>query len=170
MKIQVSEIPDEGFDIEDEESIGSETGGIAARAALKMRVEKIGAEVRLRGSIEAGLSLECSRCLKPFSKDLSVPVDLVFLPAEELGREEKHELASDELNTGFYRGGEVDLGEVSGEQVFLNVPMKPLCSESCKGICPACGTNLNERTCDCGLKRADNRMQALKKYLQKGKE
>jgi uncharacterized protein len=170
MKIQVSEIPDEGMDIEDEESIESETSGIALIAFLKLRVEKIGTEVRLKGKIETGLTLECSRCLKPFRSDLSVPLDLVFVPAEEVEEEEGHELASDELNTGFYREGELDLGEISGEQVLLNVSMKPLCSESCKGICPVCGTDLNERACQCTPVRGDDRMQALRKYFEKRKE
>jgi uncharacterized protein len=170
MKIQVSEIPDEGMDIEDEESIETETGGIASTAFLKLRVDKIGTEVRIKGSIEAGLSLQCSRCLKAFRSDLTVPVDLVFVPAEEVEKEEGHELASDELNTGFYREGELDLGEISGEQILLNVSMKPLCSESCKGICPICGTDLNEGTCQCSLNKGDDRMQALKKYFEKRKE
>jgi uncharacterized protein len=170
MKIQVSDIPDEGMDIEDEENIEDETGGVASRALLKLRVEKIGAEVRLNGTIDAGLSLQCSRCLMRFRSDLSVPVDLVFVPAEEVESEEGHELASDELNTGFYRGGEIDLEEISGEQVLLNVSMKPLCSDSCKGICPVCGTDLNKGACKCSTKRVDDRMQALKGYFKKRKE
>jgi uncharacterized protein len=170
MKIQVSEIPDEGLIIEGEEDIEHGTNGIAGKAVLKMRVEKSGSEVRLKGTIRAGLNLECSRCLKPFRSDLSVPVDLVFLPAEDVAGEEGRELASDELNTGFYRGGEIDLGEVSGEQVLLNVSMKPLCSESCRGICPVCGIDLNEGACGCTLKKGDDRMQALKKYFESGKE
>jgi len=167
MKILATEIPDEGLDIEDEESIGEETSGVADKAALRLRVEKVGTEVRLKGTIEARMKLECGRCLKPFSVGLSVPVDLVFVPVEEADRQEGHELASDELNTGFYRGGEIDLAEISGEQVLLNVPMKPLCSESCKGICPVCGSDLNEKACGCSTKGVDERMQALKKYFER---
>lgn len=170
MKILVSEIPEEGLDIHEEENIGAETGGVAEKATLSLRVEKIDAEVRLKGTIEADMSLQCSRCLKPFSADISVPVDLVFVPAEEADRAEGHELASDELNTGFYRGGEIDLTGISGEQVLLNTPMKPLCSESCKGICPVCGTDLNEKTCDCSPKTGDERMQVLKKFFERRKE
>jgi uncharacterized protein len=170
MKIQVAEIPEGGLDIEDEEDVESETNGIAGKAVLKMRVEKSGAEIRLTGSIDAGLNLECSRCLKPFRSDLSVPVDLVFVPAEGVVGEEGRELASDELNTGFYREGEIDLGEISGEQVLLNVSMKPLCSEACKGICPVCGKDLNAGACGCTLKTGDDRMQALKKYFESRKE
>jgi len=170
MRIQVSDIPDEGMEIEDEENIDSKTGGIASRAALKLRVDKVGSEVRLKGEIRAGLTLECSRCLKPFGDDLVVPVDLVFVPAEAVEDEEGHELASDEMNTGFYRDGELDLGEISGEQVLLSMSMKPLCSESCKGICPICGKDLNEGSCKCAPQKGDDRMQGLKKFFEKRKE
>ncbi|MEJ2314757.1 MAG: DUF177 domain-containing protein [Nitrospirota bacterium] len=170
MKIRVSDIPEEGLDIDGEENVEAETGGVAERAAFKLRVDRAGTEVRLRGTIEARLSLGCGRCLERFERDLSLPVDLVFLPAEDIGRFEGHELARDELNTGFYRADEIDLAELTGEQVLLGIPMKPLCSESCKGICPVCGTNLNERACGCSLQRGDERMQALKQYFERRKE
>lgn len=170
MKIRIAEIPDEGLDIEEEENIGTITGGIADRAALSVRVEKVGTEVRLRGGLKAGLNLECSRCLSLFTDDLIVPVDLAFVPEEEIYREEGHELASDEMNTGFYREGEIDLAEISGEQVLLHLPMKPLCSEACRGICPSCGADLNEKVCGCSREGGDERMQVLKKYFDRRKE
>jgi len=94
----------------------------------------------------------------------------VFVPADAEEDKEGHELASDELNTGFYRDGEIDLEEISGEQVLLNVSMKPLCSDSCKGICPHCGKDLNEGPCQCAPEKGDARMQDLKKYFEKRKE
>ena len=170
MKIQVSDIPEEGMEIEDVESIESETGGVASKARLKLRVEKLGTEVRLSGTVGAKLAVECSRCLKEFDEDLSIPVDLVFVPAEAVQDKEGHELASDEMNTGFYRDGELDLGEISGEQVLLNVSMKPLCNDSCKGICPHCGKDLNEGPCKCAPARSEGQMQDLMKYFEKRKE
>jgi uncharacterized protein len=74
------------------------------------------------------------------------------------------------METGFYRGDELDLTEVTKEQVLLGLPMKPLCSESCKGLCPACGADLNLGPCGCGGKAVDQRFQALEKLLKKGKE
>lgn len=170
MKIQMSEIPEEGLDIEGEENVEAETGGAAGKAVFKLRVDKAGTEVRLRGTIETQLSLECSRCLERFDTGLSLPVDLVFVPAEDIEKVEGRELVRDELNTGFYRENEIDLAEIVGEQVLLSIPMKPLCKESCKGICPVCGTNLNEKACSCARQTGDERMQALKKYFEKRKE
>ena len=48
------------------------------------------------------------------------------------------------------------------EQFYLALPMKPLCGDDCKGLCPVCGTNLNRGTCDCKRDWEDPRLAALK--------
>jgi uncharacterized protein len=48
------------------------------------------------------------------------------------------------------------------EQFYLALPMKPLCSEGCKGLCAMCGTNLNKGSCDCKREWEDPRLAALK--------
>jgi uncharacterized protein len=55
------------------------------------------------------------------------------------------------------------------EQFQLALPMKALCSEACKGLCPTCGTNLNTGTCDCNIKWEDPRLAALKALRPEGK-
>lgn len=172
MKILVSEIPDEGIDIEEEEAIGEGTGGLATKAVLSLRVEKFGVEVWLRGSIKTTLGLTCGRCLRDFASDLIIPAELQYRPIEEISGpdrsgEERRELSADELDTGFYKDNELDLGEVTSEQVLLNAPMKPLCSEACRGICPKCGANLNETSCGCRTGEADYRLEKLKEYLER---
>jgi|Deesub1362A_J573_1020465.scaffolds.fasta_scaffold00275_38 uncharacterized protein len=169
MKILVSEIPEEGLDLEDEETIESDTG-VFLKAKLILRVERISSEVFLKGNISTELELVCSRCLKEFISDISIPLDLTYRPIEEMTVEEKYELSHDELDTGFYKNDELDLYEISKEQVLLSIPMKPLCSTSCKGICPKCGADLNEKTCGCDLKQTDPRLQILDKYLKGRKE
>lgn len=170
MKITVSEIPEEGLDLEEEEPIEPETAGVAEKAKLRLNIRKTDSEVLLKGEITASLRLACSRCLKDFTRDVSIPVDLAYHPLDELRVEEKYELRPDELNTGFYIEDEVDLKELSKEQVLLNVPMKPLCSEDCKGICPRCGKDLNEGPCGCDLRQTDSRLKVLDKFLQGRKE
>jgi uncharacterized protein len=48
------------------------------------------------------------------------------------------------------------------EQFYLALPMKPLCAEGCKGLCPHCGTNLNEATCTCTNEWSDPRLEPLR--------
>ena len=59
------------------------------------------------------------------------------------------EVEDDDLTTAFYSDEQIDLGQLVLEQFYLAVPMKPLCRESCRGLCPECGTNLNTGTCSC---------------------
>jgi uncharacterized protein len=167
MKLKLLEIPEEGLDIEGEESV--DIDGAPARALLSARVLKAGKDIFIKGEISAGFSLACSRCLKDFEGDMTFIVDLALRPADEASGQ-GHELTHEELNTGFYRDDEIDLSEITKEQVLLNMPMKPLCSDACKGFCPMCGANRNEQDCGCGVKGFDPRLQALKKYFDKRKE
>jgi uncharacterized protein len=69
----------------------------------------------------------------------------------------------------FYRDEQIDLNELLREQFYLTLPMKPLCSEDCKGICPQCGTNRNTAPCDCSPQWEDPRLAGLKTLLEKRK-
>jgi uncharacterized protein len=164
MKIIVSEIPVEGLDIELRETIKSDASSFPAQA--QMKIKKVGDEVVISGTIEGDLELQCSRCLKDFRSMLTIPVNVVYNPVEILKGEDKHELKVDELDMGFYSGDELDLLDLVKEQIILNLPMKPLCSESCKGICLKCGTDLNADTCSCTDKGIDPRLEVLKKLLK----
>ncbi len=61
------------------------------------------------------------------------------------------------------RGTEVDLTAAVREQVLLQVPQFALCSEECSGLCPQCGTDLNDGACECVPERAPSPWDALKK-------
>ncbi len=130
-----------------------------------MRINKTYREVLINGDIKADVDLQCSRCLKDFKLMMNIPVDVVYNPVDELKSEERYELRQDELDMGFYSGDELDLSELIKEQIILNIPMKPLCNELCKGICLKCGADLNYDKCSCGEKEIDPRLEILKKFL-----
>jgi uncharacterized protein len=71
-------------------------------------------------------------------------------------------LADEEVEVGFYDGGGVELRDVIREHVLLSLPMRKVCSDVCKGICPECGQNLNQAQCQCEVKAADDRWAALR--------
>jgi len=164
MKVLISEIPEKGLDLELREAIENDI--ILSPIAARLRIEKVGNEVVVKGNLRADIKLQCSRCLKEFCSELSVPVDVVYHPVEELKGEDKHEVGVEELNMGFYSGEEMDLLALMEEQIVLNIPMKPLCAELCKGICPKCGTDLNVNECSCNIKEIDSRFDVLKKLLK----
>ena len=146
MKIKVSDIPEEGLSVIDKTSV--EIDGQNVPVDFDLRIDKQGAEVLVNGSVSAEIDMVCNRCLAEFKKRIDVPVSLVYEPVEEV-QGQTHELGTDELDTGFYREDELDLDTVATEQIMLNMPIQSLCSESCKGICPHCGANLNEGSCSC---------------------
>ncbi len=163
MKIIISDIPLEGLDLDFESSI--ETDALLTPVRARLRIEKHDTEVFVKGDLTAEAKLQCSRCLKEFQKYLSIPVEVVYHPVEELKEEDTHEIKSEELDMDFYSGDELDPEVLVKEQIELNLPMKPLCSESCKGLCPGCGADLNTVRCSCNLEKTDPRFAALKKLL-----
>lgn len=127
-------------------------------------VKKVGEEVYVKGKIKTLLSFVCSRCLVPFEFPVDSDFDLVYLPEEFEAA--KEELDSDDLNTSFYYSRKIDLKEVILEQLNLTFPVKPLCSETCQGICPVCGKNINSGDCSCVTKDSDTRLEKLKIFLK----
>lgn len=162
-KILIPDIPKEGLDVEIQDTI--EAGDVTAPIKARLKIEKVGAEVAVTGEMQADLKLRCSRCLKEFQKEMSIPIDVVYHPVEELKGEERHEIAAEELDMDFYSGEELDLVGLLHEQVMLNITMKPLCNERCKGICPRCGADLNVEGCDCAVKDVDPRLAKLRELL-----
>jgi uncharacterized protein len=76
----------------------------------------------------------------------------------------------DEFSESFYRDDAIDLGQLIEEQFYLVLPMKPLCSVDCKGLCSNCGTNLNVASCDCQVRWEDPRLAALKALIDRNKD
>jgi uncharacterized protein len=165
MKLLISDILPEGIEVDLNEIIESEK--ITSPIKAHLRIEKMGTEVIVKGEMTADVKLQCSRCLKDFHTMLSMLVDVVYHPVEELRGMEKHEIKEEELDMDFYSGEEMDLLALLNEQVLLNLPMKPLCSDSCKGICLACGMDLNTGKCNCIEKDVDPRLKDLKKLLDR---
>jgi len=119
-------------------------------------------QFRLVGHVKATLELPCSRCLESFTMPVEQTFDLRYQPHAHNTGEGEREIEEDDLTTAFYVGDEIDLGQLMREQFYLALPMKPLCVDACKGLCPVCGRNLNRETCDCKSDWEDPRMAALR--------
>jgi uncharacterized protein len=132
-------------------------------AHLVAAVRRDAQKVRLEGRLTATLELPCSRCLEPFEVPVDAALDNVFLPAAENTGEGEQEVGEGDLGVSFYRDDVIDLGEVMREQFFLALPMKPLCRESCQGLCPVCGVNRNHGTCAGHPEWVDPRLEPLRK-------
>ena len=122
------------------------------------------------GRITARLELDCGRCLEPFEMPVDAAFDLRYVPALANTGGEEQEVGEEDLSVAFYREGMLDLVDLVREQFVLALPMKPLCSEACRGLCPQCGTNLNKTQCACTPAWEDPRLAALKSLLTPEKE
>ena len=153
------------FDPQDEEY------RVVAPVALSMDVESAGGDAfRVVGRATTRLELDCGRCLEPFEMPFDASFDLRYVPHEHNTGEGEREIAEDDLTTAFYREGALDITDMLREQIELALPMKPLCSEACRGLCPECGANLNRTECGCAPKWEDPRLAPLKGLLDRQKE
>jgi len=154
MLIKVADIPEEGLGVElseDAEGLGSLGGdaSVAGPANGRFFLKLVGQTVVVTGSFDAIVGLECSRCGKAFETAVKGSLAVDLNPVGSLTEDEEHELHSGDMEVGYYSGGEVDLTGLLAEQVALSLPMKPLCSEGCRGVCQYCGQDLNEKDCGC---------------------
>jgi len=117
---------------------------------------------RVAGRVETTLELRCSRCLEPFRLPIDAAFDLRYHPASENTGEGEREVRDDDFSAAYYQNDEIDLEQLMREQFELALPMKPLCSDDCKGLCPICGVNLNRETCGCDRQWEDPRLAALR--------
>ena len=135
---------------------------IVAPVRLDFDIQKDKEKFRLVGTAQTELELTCSRCLEPFRLPVNASFDLRFLPAKEMEEGPEREVQDEDLDTSYYRDDAIELNELLREQFYLALPMKPLCGDECRGLCPQCGTNLNTGSCDCAPTRVDPRLAVLK--------
>jgi len=125
-------------------------------------LKKIRETVYLEGQLKTTVSLPCSRCLETTSLPISCRFNYIFSPSGGPHVEEQ-ELSAEDLDTLYYEEETIDLDPVVYEQIVMNIPIKALCRDSCKGLCPVCGINLNEGSCQCRAQSGDPRFDILKK-------
>jgi len=175
LQISISNIPEEGLDLRFSESgewfrralpVGDDCGLDARKIGVQCRVEKVLGNVSIKGRIDVEGELECCRCLERFEFPVEIEFKYVLTPAEDL-EEDDLELTYADLEYGHYSGEMMDLGQIVVEQILLQVPIKPLCTDSCKGLCPTCGINLNIQKCDHKTQQASSPFAALKNFKVK---
>jgi uncharacterized protein len=126
------------------------------------KLEVLETKVNLSGKIKTELETECSRCLSPINSTLDFSFKVGFVTEDVYQNELETELDDEDLELSIYDGEKIDLNELAQEQILLNLPTQVLCKNDCKGLCPKCGVNLNEKTCDCQTKEIDPRWANLK--------
>jgi len=116
---------------------------------IDLDVLKTDASFVLTGELEVSLILQCSRCLKEYAHQIEVEI------SDELLIEDIEDLKN------------VDVFPILVSDIILEIPIKPLHDENCKGLCSICGQDLNEGECDCEEEIVDPRLAKLKEYKEK---
>lgn len=135
------------------------------RVLLDLTIQKSGEEYYCDGKLTGQAMLECSRCLEPYPAELSEKTDFIICSDDRLNSRDKDVV--DDEDYVYFRGADlrVDLSAIVNQVMLLSLPLKPLCSENCRGLCPHCGVNLNVNKCGCQKKEPDARWQGLKDLL-----
>lgn len=126
-----------------------------AHVVGRLQVDNLGGRFLVGGTLAACATGECSRCLEPCEVRWEAPVDCMVV----------RDLDSDEADGDsmviLQQSGEVDLREVIRECLLLAYPQAPLCGDSCRGLCPQCGADLNAGPCGCPQEASDPRWADL---------
>jgi uncharacterized protein len=167
MRIEVENLKEQGEAFSHlyapvEVELEEEGARLVSAAEVTGNASKKGEEVRVRGSIKTEVELLCDRCAAPRRAPLEVEFDARFIPQATAADETDNvELLAEDLGLATYEGDAVDVDELVREQIMLALPLRNLCREDCKGLCPKCGADLNAGQCSCEQKEIDPRWSAL---------
>ncbi len=139
-----------------------QAGPLKAQGKVELVTGAIG-EIRVKGHVSVVMEADCDRCLEPARFPVDADFELYYRPVVEPA---SHEIAIDdsESEMGFYQGDGIELNDALREYILLALPMQRICREDCKGICPACGQNRNQKDCGCHAEAIDDRWASLKNY------
>ena len=167
MKVRFGEIPEEGlrFEINDESWFPDRDLNRIGPVRSIILMKRNGVDrVLLEGEIKTTIAFDCDRCLEEYTMDLdnNFKLDLEYTASSKLEPAE-HEISLSEMDMLYLKEPVIDIFAILKQQVFLLIPEKHLCAESCKGLCTICGVNLNAETCDCRQELKSSPFAILKK-------
>lgn len=139
------------------------TAEFEGQVAVQTELEKTSREILLKANVLAAASWECDRCVVPFRGQVESGFQTYYVP-------EGTDIARfDPADVQVIPGGSnvIDISDDVRQSILLSVPLKRVCREDCKGLCPHCGKNLNETRCGCRDTIADGRWDKLKELQNK---
>jgi uncharacterized protein len=136
-----------------------------ARLTGEARRERQGVE--LKASLRSVVKIPCCRCLESYETPIESDFHLILVPdAVEFGVGEA-EMDERESLLFYAEGGRAEIDDIAREQIYLNLPLKPLCRSDCQGLCPTCGSNRNRLQCGCRVEETDPRLAPLLEIKKK---
>lgn len=139
---------------------------LAGPASVKGKVRLSGNKVFVNGHVDARAAVECDRCLQPVELPVSADFTLDYITGTDYESSPVAELTEAEMSVSVFDGRSIDVDEIVKEQILLAVPIRMLCRDDCKGICPECGIDRNTGECQCVTDDIDPRWAALRNLKQ----
>lgn len=111
---------------------------------------------QFEASVTFDFAIPCDRCTKLVQKRYGYTFSHVLVRSLQDDKNDEYiQVENDSL----------DVDELLRADILLELPIKFVCSEDCKGLCPQCGKNLNDGPCECDARQIDPRLEALKKLI-----
>jgi uncharacterized protein len=136
---------------------------VLGKILVKLTAERQLQEVRIRGAFQVDIEVPCSRCLETVRFPIAARFDQFYESNAEHPLEGEIGLQEKDTEIAFFSGDFIEVSDIVREQILLSLPMKPICQETCKGLCPHCGKNRNLETCNCESLFVDARFVQLLK-------
>lgn len=139
--------------------------GFVRKEPLDIHLEHTGKKILfLHTAIHVSLNIPCDRCLTDVRNDFDIDISKEI----DMGRPLEENDDIDEFS--FIRDNFLDVDRLVYNEILVNLPMKVLCSENCKGICNRCGANLNIQPCSCERIELDPQMSKILDVFNNFKE
>jgi uncharacterized protein len=156
-------------------SVAGSTVPADAEVTADAQLDAVDGGIEVTADVSAPWTGECRRCLRPIEARLEVHVRELYRLREHEHRRKGHGHAGrdgpddrhvrpegdEDEDTYPLHGEMLDLQPLVRDALMLELPLAPVCSDSCKGLCPRCGADLNDGPCDCDDAPADPRWAAL---------
>lgn len=176
MKIRIDHIKNKPYELHVEEPVAvfpalvrMQADGecvFGGRVKADITIEREFDHLKAVGRVSVPITLTCGRCLATYPSEIDSSFTIIFrketAPNAEV--EDETELCDDDLVSSSYCGDEIDLAHEIEEQVVMEIPLKALCDEGCKGLCSSCGTDLNTGSCSCSREPINLKFSALKDF------
>ena len=146
-----------------------ESEGLVPRGPFTgtLTVTNTGLLLLVEGRFSGEVELPCGRCLEPYVSRVEATISEQFSAAGPLAAAENETIEAEEPEAAAYQNYELDLTELLRQQMLISLPMRPLCREECRGLCPTCGANLNTEQCDCAVEEPESPLGKLKSLLER---
>ncbi len=144
-----------GFEIPGD--AGKSGGEFSSEIRAKINVENHAGLVEFRADVSFDYHFNCDRCYEPVDRGFAYGFSHILVVSRPEGEDDDYIEAPDYM---------LDTDALLRDDILLELPSKLLCKDSCKGLCPKCGKNLNEGDCGCPVREPDPRFAALSALLK----